>query len=273
MGTRWDGQKRAETLWIDYLGAPDTPYHRETAKLFLSAAIARLFSPGHKFDYVPVLISRQGTRKSTFIETLAFEKYYGELTRELTSDKDTVEEMLGKWIMEMGELVSMRKSDVESAKAFISRKTDRTRLSYDRRAQDFPRQCVFMGSTNRFEFLKDDENRRFWPIPVSVDVINTDRLASEVDQIWAEALTWYRDLVAQFDFRKIPLMLSAKADREARRMQEGSRIESLEDQMAGVVDDFLNEELPLSQLINGHESGDFLDRLPADQDEPRGIRV
>lgn len=251
----WDGEKRLERLFVDYLGTPDTPYHRETAKQFLLGCIARVFSPGHKFDYVPVLAGEQGVRKTTFVETLAFDKWAGELTVDMDGDKDAVEQMLGMWILELGELVSLRRSEIESQKGFISRRSDRVRLAYDKRMSTFPRQCLFMGTTNEYEYLKDDKNRRFWPIEVTVDSIDTDKLRGQMDQIWAEAMVLYRGLVAEYDYRRIPFGLKGEALREAELRQEGARVESTEDQTRARIEHFL--ETPVE--VGGLDDEDFAD--------------
>lgn len=251
----WDGVPRAKTLFIDYLGVENTPYHREIARLFLMGCIARVFHPGHKFDFVPVVAGKQGLRKTTFVETLAFDKWAGELTVDMDGDKDAVEQMLGKWIMELGELVSMRRSEIESMKSFLSRREDRTRLAYDKRMGTFPRQCVFFGTTNKYEYLKDDENRRIWPMEATVDQIDTDKLRSEIDMIWAEAMVMYRDLVKTHDYRRLPLYLTGKAAVEAKRRQEGARVESADDQTLARVEHFLETAVDVGQM----HSDDFDD--------------
>jgi predicted P-loop ATPase len=262
----WDGKPRLEKLFVDYLGTPDTAYHHETAKQFLLGCIARVFSPGHKFDFVPVLAGEQGVRKTTFVETLAFGKWAGELTVDMDGDKDAVEQMLGKWILELGELVSLRRSEIESQKGFISRREDRVRLAYDKRMSTFPRQCLFMGTTNEYEYLKDDKNRRFWPIEVTVDSIDTDKLKANMDQIWAEAVFHYKALIAKHDYRYIPFGLKGEALREAELRQEGARVESTEDQTRARIEHFL--EVPVD--VGGMNGDDFDD---LDAPDMKVIRV
>lgn len=254
----WDGQKRLDRLFIDYLGTPDTPYHREIARQFLTGCIARVFSPGHKFDFVPVIAGEQGIRKSTFVETLGFGKWAGELTVDMDSDKDAVEQMLGKWILELGELVSLRRSEIESQKGFISRKEDRVRLAYDKRQSTFPRQCLFMGSTNEYEYLKDSKNRRFWPLEATVKTINTEKLRDEIDQIWAEAMEVYKGIIAKHDYRRIPFGLRGEALAEAERRQEGARVESADDQTFARIEHFLDTPVDVGAL-----GGDEFDDLDA----------
>ncbi len=85
-GVKWDQRARMDKLFIDYLGCPDTPYHREAARKFLIGAVARAFEPGHKFDFVPILSGGQGKRKSTFISILA-KSWFGELKGDFADEK------------------------------------------------------------------------------------------------------------------------------------------------------------------------------------------
>ncbi len=250
-GTKWDGKKRAKHVFVDYLQLEDTAYHRETARQFLLGCVARLFVPGHKFDFVPVISGPQGLRKSTFVEALAFGKWGAELTAEMQSDTDSVEQMLGKWILELGELATMRRGEVEAVKAFVTRREDRVRLSYDRRLSTFPRSCLFMGTTNSNEYLKDDENRRFWPLtmPDDAEEIDTAKLEREIDQIWAEVLTWYVDAVAKHNYRKLPFGLTGVALEQALRHQEMAREENAEDHHAAQIEHYLNTPVPRDTFL------------------------
>lgn len=238
---RWDGRPRVDRLFIDYLGAPDTPYTRSVARLFFAGAVTRVFEPGHKFDFAVMLKGLQGKRKSTFIQILA-RRWFAELDGDLHDTKGLVELMQGAWILELPELASFGRSDVRQIKAFISRTTDKVRLAYDRRADLFPRQCVFIGSTNDDEFLRDDTGgRRFWPIVCEVSLIDTDRLAGEVDQLWAEAYSIYLAMRREQPGGTLPLYLAdEEAATEALEIQEMHRVESAEDGMSGRIAEWLD---------------------------------
>lgn len=229
----------AERLFIDYLGCPDTPYYRQTAKLFLIAAIARIFEPGHKFDFVPILQGAQGKRKTTFIRILA-RSWFGELKADFKDEKKLVEQMMGAWINEIPELSSMAKSSVEEAKAFMSGLMSRVRLAYARRADTFLRQCVFMGSTNDDEYLIDTTgNRRFWPIKVRVDKIDTDKLERNIDMIWADAYQCYLEMREAQPTGDLPLYLTGPAAETALLLQEEARIESDSDVYKALIHEYL----------------------------------
>jgi putative DNA primase/helicase len=205
-----DGTARVERLFIDYLGVEDNAYHREIAKLFMVAAVTRVFEPGHKFDFAPVLVGGQGARKSSFAEALAM-GFFGELTADFSEDQKLVEQMKGNWIMELPELVSMTRSEVEPAKAFLSARRTRVRLAYERHAATYKRQCVFIGTTNNIDFLKDDTgNRRFWPVHVEVPLIDTDLLKRNLAQLWAEAYAMYVQMRKENPTGPLPLYLQGK---------------------------------------------------------------
>ncbi len=244
LGLEWDGVPRAERLFIDYLGTEDTPYHRMTAAMFLIGAVARVFEPGHKFDFVPILEGLQGKRKSTFVSTLAVnESWFAEIEGDFHDAKGMVEKMQGAWILELPELQGFSKHEVTTIKGFISRRKDKVRLAYAKRASEFHRQCVFIGSTNEDEYLRDETgNRRFWPIQCNVDQIDTNLLKENVSQIWAEAVAMYAEMRRRQTFDSLPLYLSDDAAREEAEMrQEGSRIETQEELLAGEIEAWLNQ--------------------------------
>lgn len=237
----WDGTERIERLFIDYLGAPDDSYHRAIARLMMTAAVTRVFEPGAKFDFAVILEGLQGKRKSTFISTLA-RHWFSELHADFEDTKMLVEQMQGAWILEIPELSSFQKSDVRRIKAFISSTTDKVRLAYAKRAQEFPRQCVMVGSTNDDTYLKDDTGgRRWWPVRCRVaGEIDTDRLVREIDQLWAEARTLYQRMRAVQPRGTLPLYLTgADARAMAERMQESRKVESSDDVIVGQIVDWL----------------------------------
>ena len=190
----WDGVPRVETLYIDYLGAADSAYTRAVARTSLTAAVARAMIPGIKYDYMPVLAGPQGLGKSTLLRLLAPKWFNDSLT---TFDgKDAYETIQGSWIMELAELVGMSKADDNKIKQFLSKQEDIFREPYGRRTGRYPRRCVFFGTTNEEEFLRDHTgNRRFWPVECGVQQPTKSvftELAANVPQIWAEALTlWH----------------------------------------------------------------------------------
>jgi len=193
----WDGIPRLEELLIDYLGAEDTPYVRAVTRKLLAAAVARVMEPGCKFDYMLVLVGKQGIGKSTLFTRLAGNWFNDSLNMNDMKDKTAAEKLQGYWILEIGELAGFKKTEVESVKSFLSRQRDIYRPSYGRHTVEQPRQCVLVGSTNNDTgFLRDSTgNRRFWP--VTVTGVNRIRAPWDLDgytanQIWAEAAEAYR---------------------------------------------------------------------------------
>lgn len=164
-GLKWDGEKRLDLWLIRGGGAVDTPYVRAVSRKVLCAAVMRIFRPGIKFDSVLVLEGGQGIGKSGLCKIMGGE-WYGEFTVN-PHDKDTIQLMQGKWIMEIAEMAQGRKVENEAKKAFITRATDKARLAYGRLAAEYPRQSVFFATTNPKAdgvYLDDDTgNRRWWP--------------------------------------------------------------------------------------------------------------
>jgi hypothetical protein len=246
-GLVWDGKARVERLWIDYVAAPNDSYHRDVARLMMIAAVARIYEPGHKFDFATILEGIQGKRKSTLIETLG-RNWFAELSGDFHDSKQMVELMQGAWIMEIPELNGFNRADVRALKSFISGKKDRVRLAYARRAGEYPRQVIFIGSTNDKEYLKDDTGgRRFWPVECRVpgsEEIDTDRFRRNVDQMWAEAVTLYHGMRAEQPYGTLPLFLSdPESQATAAMLQETRRVESADDATLGKVIEWLDKPI------------------------------
>lgn len=193
--SEWDGIDRVETLLIDYFNATDNSYTRAVTRKMMVAAVARIVHPGTKFDSVLILNGPQGIGKSTFFAKLAGDWFSDSLTLTDMKDKAGPEKLQGYWILELGELAGMRKTDVEVVKSFISRSDDKYRASYGVNVESHPRQCVIVGSTNAESgFLRDiTGNRRFWPVRISGDGKRKAWQMSvyDVEQIWAETLVLY----------------------------------------------------------------------------------
>ncbi len=232
----WDGIERINTLFIDYLGAEDTSYTRTVARKIIVAAVARVFVPGIKFDNMPVLAGPQGMGKSKIIKKLGQQWYSDSLTT--VSGKEAYEQLQGVWILEMGEMMATKKADIEATKHFLSKTEDIYRVAYGRRTSRFQRQCVFIGTTNDREFLRDRTgNRRFWPIDVGINPntksVFDDLNQYEIDQIWAEAVELWR--------AGEKLYLTGEEEKEAKKQQEEHSEESAK---AGLIEEYLNKLLP-----------------------------
>ncbi|KAF1086305.1 Virulence-associated protein E [Sporotomaculum syntrophicum] len=230
----WDGIERVDRLLIDYLGAEDNGYSRAVIRKTLCAAVARVFEPGIKFDYILVLNGPQGIGKSTFFAKLGGRWFSDSLTVADMRDKAGAEKLQGYWILELGELAGLRKMDVETVKSFITRTDDKFRQSYGINVENHPRQCVIVGSTNSTGgFLRDvTGNRRFWPVRVTGGVKKVWDM-TDIDQIWAEALVKYR--------AGEKLLLTGANERLAAEEQR----EAMEsDDREGLVEHYLETLLP-----------------------------
>ena len=238
------GSSVAESLFVKYMGCPDTAYHRECARLFLVGAVARIYEPGHKFDFVPILSGAQGKRKSTFCRILACD-WAGELKANFSDENKLVEQMNGCFIMEMPELGSITRSQVEDVKAFVSATESHVRLAWARRSKVYKRQCVFIGSTNDDQYLLDTTgNRRFWPIKVEVETIDTDRLLRERDSIWGAAVALYKEMrVAQPEGHLNLSFRDPEAIAEANALQEEARVMTEVDHYSLLIQPYLDKKI------------------------------
>ena len=241
-GLKWDGVKRLDTLLIDYLGAEDNPYTRAVMRKSLCAAVTRAMRDFVKYDYMPILAGPQGIGKSTFLSTIGRAWFSDSLTT--FEGKEAAELIQGVWVVEVGELTAMNRQEVNAVKQFLSKVDDIYRAPYGRRTARYPRRCVFFGTSNEVEFLKDDTgNRRFWPVDVGAYEPTKsvwDDLPGEVDQIWAEAYAYY--LLGE------KLFLSKEIEAIANEVQnDHSDYSALE----GNIRDYLETKVPTNWLEMG----------------------
>lgn len=236
LGLEWDGKHRLDTLFVDYLGAEDNVYTRAVARKSLVAAVARAIIGGVKYDYMPILAGRQGLGKSTMLATLGMRWFSDSLTT--FEGKDAAEMLQGTWINEIGELAAMSKYEAAQVKQFLSKRSDIYRAAYGRRTEEHPRRCVFFGTSNDVEFLRDyTGNRRFWPVDVGINeekLSPWDDLPGNVGQIWAEAVMYWRAGEA--------LYLTGEVERLAQEAQESHREASI---WEGMIEEFLETEVPI----------------------------
>lgn len=185
----WDRVPRLDAWLTDIMGVVPTEYSSKVGKRWLVSAVGRVMKPGCKADSVMILEGAQGAGKSTAMSVLGGEWFMD--TPFALGDKDGFQAIRGKWIVELGELDSFNKAESTKAKQFFSASTDTYRESYGRRTMDVPRQCVFVGTTNQDEYLKDATgNRRYWP--VACTKVDLDKLREVRDQLWAEAMFCYQ---------------------------------------------------------------------------------
>lgn len=252
----WDGVSRIYDFLHRWTKCDDTAYTREVSRLIFAGGIHRLYNPGCKFDDMPVLIGkRQGEGKSTLVRWLAMEdKYFAEVSE--FDGQRGIEAVEGAWICEVSELLAMTKArETEAVKSYLTRQNDRYRMPFDKRVTDHPRQCVFIGTTNKEQFLTDKTgNRRFYPVVVCQSGYelfdHEEECRAYIAQCWAEAK-------CLFDEGKIQPF----ADRSLIETIRAHQNESVEDDYrVGLISDYLethSEVCVLELWKNALHMGDF----------------
>lgn len=213
---RWDGVERIAHAFEDHwtvtcdLNLP-SDYVRAASRNFFIGLVARVFRPGCQLDTMVVFEGFQGLKKTSALRVLASEPWYM-AAHESVTKKDFFETLRGKWIVEIDEMDVFSRAEVSRVKAVISTPVDRYRPSYGRAAIDFPRQCIFGGTTNKDDWGNDDTGlRRFWPLPCGLT--NLETLAAARDQLLAEAVHLFR---AGATWWEMPLSTKdVQADRQA----------------------------------------------------------
>ena len=233
---QWDGIPRVNTLLIDYFGAEDNAYTRAAIRKMLCAAVTRVFHPGTKFDTALILVGPQATYKSTFVKKLG--KSWFSDTFTTVQGKESFEQIQGAWLVEIAELSGLKKAEVETIKHYISKCEDSFRPAYGRTIETYKRQCVFFGTTNSKDFLRDPTgNRRFLPIDVRPEYatknVAKELTDEEIDQIWAEAYEMYK--------QGEPLYMTGEEDMIAKIEQHKH---SEQDERKGIIEEYLNTKYP-----------------------------
>ena len=234
-GLSWDGIPRLDTMLVDYLGAADTEYTRAVTRKAFTAAVARAMMPGVKFDQMTILSGPQGIGKSTLLRKMS-RGWFNDSLRTFEG-KEASELLQGVWLVEIAELQAFRSSDTNRIKQFVSQQADRFRAAYGRHVKEMPRCCVFFGTTNSKEYLRDRTgNRRFWPVDSGTQAPVKDvftQLDGEIDQLWAEAVVRWR--------LGEPLYLAGALAQEAAEEQEGHRETSPRE---GQIIEFVAQRVP-----------------------------
>ena len=239
-GVKWDGENRCEHFLAKWALVEDTEYTREVSRLIFAGGIHRLYHPGTKFDDVPILIgTEQGEGKSTLIRFMAInDSYYGEITS--VEGQPSIEQLQGKWICEISELLALTKNkDQEAVKAYITRAVDSYRKPWDKNISEFPRRCIFVGTSNDSNPLVDKTgNRRYYPVEVHSNGYeiydHEDEIRDYALQCWAEA----RDRMKAGEMPNYANQKFVKMYREAQEnaMQDDWRV--------GAIQAFLDRKRP-----------------------------
>lgn len=240
---RWDGRSRIDDWLVTHMDSPDVGFARVVGSKFLIAAVARALQPGCQVDTVLILEGAQGSGKTSALRLLAGQYHRGDLPP--LGTRDAKEALRGGWLIELGELDCVHKSEMSAIKNYITQASDHYRAPYDRKSKTHPRRVIFVGTTNDTEYLRDHTgNRRFWP--VECGRIDLARLSRDRDQLWAEAVARYR--------RGEPWHLTQRSEFELATLAQEQRaeVDPWEERIGDLV--ALKNEIRLSDLMQRLET-------------------
>lgn len=259
-----------ETLMVEFLGVPPTPFHLEACRKFLVGAVARIYEPGCKADAMLIVEGPTGSRKSTFGAVL-FGGFYAELSCDLNDEGRLIDGLQGNWCVEMAEMKVAKAAGANTLKQVLSKQVDTFRRAYDRRPGDYPRQNVFYGTSNEDDYLTDPtSNRRYWVHRTETDEdnpIDTDRLQEELHLVWGPAYEEYLRMREKQPRGMLNLDLENPAARRERDIiANGSRKESPGEIIAEHIMNWLNKP------VDGDDIEDA-DGLPMEEYQGQGPMV
>jgi hypothetical protein len=261
----WDGTGRLRTWLHDYFGAPQSEYTEQIGTMFLISMVARIYRPGCKVDTMLILEGDQGMLKSTACSILAGAAYFSDQLPDITS-KEAFQHLRGKWLIEVAELRAYSRAAIDHFKEFLVRDTERYRPPWGRKEVNEPRQCCFVGTTNKHLYLKDETgNRRFWPVPT--DMINIERLRADRDQLFAEAVNLFRGGVHWW--------ADAEFERQCIATEQEARFEpdAWEPMIARYLDQLSEKKTTVLRVALGAlEYEGQRPLIPKSKDEPQPVR-
>jgi hypothetical protein len=237
----WDGVERlTEWLW-DHARVQKTPYTMAVARLLPVSMVARALQPGIQCRSVIIFEGNQDIGKSRLIKTLAGEAWYREVSGTLEG-KEASMLMKGTWVVELSEMDVMLRTEESRVKSFITMCNDEYIPKYANDPVKLARRTILVGTINPEgdgSYLRDQTGAtRYYP--VRVGTIALDDIAACRDQLFAEALTWFR--AHPLDWWQMPEEATEELalTREARRKEsvyEGPRLkEWLEKVRAGTTE-------------------------------------
>lgn len=232
----WDGIPRIDDFLSKYMGCEDDEYSTQVSRMIFYGGIARLYNPGCKFDYMPILIGEQGNGKSTIVNWLNMD--CGSFREIVTIEgKDSYDILRYGWICEFPELLAMVKHQTnEAMKAYVTRQVDSFRPAYGRNYIDIPRHCIFIGTTNTYEFLTDNDNRRYLPI-----VINTQKgeIFKKEKEVKEYILKCWQEAKYLLDNNKIYLTIPEQYNEIVERHRDSA---TEDDPEFGVIGEYLQKK-------------------------------
>jgi predicted P-loop ATPase len=179
----------------NYIPAKDPIRFEKQFRKMLVRSIACALEDNVFNKQVFVLVGAgQNTGKSTFCRWLCPPFLSDYITEYINTDKDGLIVLATNFLINMDELATLSKTEINSLKSLISKDKINVRLPFARRTSVHPRRANFIGSTNNDEFLTDETGSVRWLCFEIEGTINFNyKTDIDINDIWRQAYALYKE--------------------------------------------------------------------------------
>lgn len=137
--------------------------------------------------------NKQNSGKTTFLNWLCPTELKSYLTDNIGTDKDSLIALCENFIINLDELATFSKMEINSFKSMLSKAHVKVRRPFEKKAVVTPRRANFVGSTNKTEFLNDESGSVRW-LCFEIDSIDWNYSKEiDIDLVWAQAYDLYQN--------------------------------------------------------------------------------
>jgi hypothetical protein len=159
----WDGETDYIKKLSSYLESPDRERLDHHFKKWLVRLVRTALDRNYYNKQAFVLVSnKQNSGKSTYCRFICPPALNGYIAENIGTDKDGLIALSENLVINLDELSTADKNGINALKSLFSKDTVKVRLPYDMRSSSIARTVSFLGSTDKWEFLTDENGSVRW---------------------------------------------------------------------------------------------------------------